>query len=310
MMENMANLAVTVVMPVYRESERHLRLAIESILKQTWRNLILIIILDDPCNDLLKNVIDSYAEADARVVVYVNEKNMGCPYSKDRGIRLADTEYVAIMDADDVSREQRLEKQLHKIVNEGLDIVAGCVRVVDDNGEPLYCMDRLPLRHDDIVKKMNVNNCMPHPTWMLKKNVYIKLGGYADMQGCEDYDFLIRAIKEGYRLGMVGEILLDYRLSPKSVSRNNLYRQYLMMQYLQDMHYTHKHNYKNFDDIYRQKYTEKRAQKYARAALHFENTLMYRSKRMYFRMAASLFMAVTGSGDYCQKILRYIFQNG
>lgn len=310
MMENMANLAVTVVMPVYRESERHLRLAIESILNQTWRNLNLIIILDDPCNDLLKSVIDSYAESDARVVVYVNEKNMGCPYSKDRGIRLADTEYVAIMDADDVARDQRLERQLHKIVNEGLDIVAGCVRVVDDNGEPMYRMDRLPLRHDDIVKKMKVNNCMPHPTWMMRKNIYIKLGGYADMQGCEDYDFLIRAIREGYRLGMVGEVLLDYRLSPKSVSRNNLYRQYLMMQYLQDKYYAHKRNYQSFDDIYRQKYTEKRAKKYAKAALRFENALMYRSKRMYFRMAASLFLAVTESGDYCRKILRYILQNG
>ena len=74
---------------------------------------------------------------------------------------------------------------------------------------------------DDICKKMKVNNCMPHPTWLLRKEAYLSLGGYTDMQGCEDYDFLIRAIKGKYKLGTVGDILLDYRLSTGSVSRNH-----------------------------------------------------------------------------------------
>ena len=73
---------------------------------------------------------------------------------------------------------------------------------------------------------------------------YLDLGGYTDMQGCEDYDFLIRAINQGYRLGMVDEILLDYRLSSQSISRNNLYKQYLMLSYIQDKYFKHKHNYK------------------------------------------------------------------
>lgn len=296
-------------MPVYREKKEHLSLAIESILNQTWRDIQFIIILDDPNNSSLKSVINDYVERDSRVSFYINERNMGCPYSKDKGIKLAKTEYVAIMDADDIARQYRLEKQIRKIVEDKLDIVAGCVRVINDKGDPLYCMDNLPIEHNDIAKKMKVNNCMPHPTWLLRKDTYIDLGGYADIQGCEDYDFLIRAIKGGYRLGTVGEILLDYRLSEKSVSRNSLYKQYLMMQYLQDKYYTHKYNYQSYDDIYNRKYTEMRAEKYAKASVCFEEVLAYKEERKYFKMIRTMVRVMISSKDYCVKIFRYAMQN-
>ena len=310
MVKSTYGLAVTVVMPVYREEERHLRLAIESILDQTWKEFQFIIILDDSENMQLKNVITGYAENDSRISFYINEENKGCPRSKDRGIRLAETEYVAIMDADDVAKEDRLEKQMYKITSEELDIVAGCVRVIDHNGNLLYCMDKLPLKHDDICKKMKVNNYMPHPTWLLRKEAYLSLGGYTDMQGCEDYDFLIRAIKGKYKLGTVGDILLDYRLSTGSVSRNNLYKQYLMMQYLQDKYYTHKHNYQSYEELCEQKYTEQRAEKYARASMHFENALTHNTEHHYFKMLISMFQVIFCSRDYCIKIIRYLGQNG
>lgn len=300
---------VTVVMPVYREKEDQLRIAIESIINQTLQDFRFIIVLDDPDNFQLKEVIESYAKKDSRISLYVNEKNSGCPFSKDRGIRLATTEYIAIMDADDISKPNRLEEQLHKIQNENLDIVAACVRVISDEGVPLYNMDNLPMEHNDIVKKMRVNNCMPHPTWFLRKSAYMELGGYTDMQGCEDYDFLIRAILGGYKLGVLKDILLDYRLSSKSVSRNNLYKQYLMMQYLQDKYYTHRYNYESYDDLYRQKYSDQRAEKYAKAALYFENAVAQKSRHQYFRMTGSLFLMVLSSKDYCMKVLRYVGQN-
>lgn len=300
---------ITVVMPVYREEEKHLRLAIESILDQTWKNFQFIIILDDPNNNLLTEVINYYVESDSRIAFYINERNLGCPRTKDKGIRLAQTEYVAIMDADDVARRHRLEKQIRKITTDRLDIVAGCVRVVNDQGKPLYSMNDLPLTHKDIVKKMRVNNCMPHPTWILRRDAYINLGGYADIEGCEDYDLLIRAIKGGCRLGTVGDIVLDYRLSAKSVSRNNLYKQYLMMLYLQDKYYRREHRYESYEQIYEQKFTEKRARKYAKASMYFENALVSKRKRNYFKMMISIFQVVVSSRDYCIKILKYMGQN-
>lgn len=299
---------ITVVMPAYREKKEQICQAIESILNQTYRNFEYIIVLDDPQNEELKALIQGYANNDARISLYVNEKNGGCPYSKDRGVRLADTEYVAIMDSDDIARPYRLEKQLEKIEREQLDMVAGYVRVIDEDGTPLYDMDNLPLTHDKIVKKMKVNNCMPHPTWFLKRSMYLTLGGYTDMQGCEDYDFLIRAIREGYRLGMVDEILLDYRLSTNSVSRNNLYKQYLMMQFIQDKYYKHRLKYDSYEEFEKARYTEQKANHYAKASVHFEKGILAKAQNKYMLMLWYIMKSLVSSKDYALKICRYVLQ--
>lgn len=309
MMKSKDDLKVTVVMAAYREKEVHIRKAIESILCQTMTDFELIVILDDPDNIALKSVIEEYVMFDDRISIYVNEENLGPSFSRNRGIMLAKSEYIAIMDGDDVAKSCRLEKQLNKIQEDRIDIVGGYVTVIDDMGNVLYCMTHLPLSHDKIAEKMKINNCIPHSTCFMKKNVYLALNGYADIL-CEDYDFLLRAIKAGYKLGMVNEILLDYRLSEKGISRNNLYEQYLMMQYLQDKYFAHQHNDQSYDELYEQKYSDRRAQKYAKAALHFENALSYKSRHQYIKMIIEMFRVIFGSKDYCIKIIRYLGQNG
>lgn len=299
---------ITVVMPAYREKAEQIKLAIESILNQTFKEFEYIIVLDDPQNEELKMLITEYAAKDSRISLYVNEKNSGCPFSKDRGVRLADTEYVAIMDSDDIAKPHRLEKQLQKIEAERLDMVASYVTVIDEDGMPLYDMNNLPLTGDKIAKKLRVNNCMPHPTWFLKKEMYIDLGGYADIQGCEDYDFLIRAVNKGYKLGVVDDILLEYRLSTQSISRNNLYKQYLMMQYIQDKYFKHKWNYQSCEELIQAKYTDKRANKYARASVYFEKALAAKVQKKLVSMLGYVFKAVFSSKDYAMKIFRYVLQ--
>ena len=201
---------VTVVMPVYREKEEFVRQAIESILNQTLADFKYIIILDDPDNYKLQQVIDEYCSNDERIAFYINDKNMGCPLTKNKGVILSTTEYVAIMDADDISFQNRLEVQLLRMQNDNIDFLAGYVAVIDEDNNVLYTMDKLPIMHKDIVKKMRINNCMPHPAWFFKKKAYIELGGYADIQGCEDYDLLIRAMNQGHRLGNCDQLVLKY----------------------------------------------------------------------------------------------------
>ena len=302
------NEKITVVMPAYREKAEQIEVAIDSILNQTYQEFQYIIVLDDPQNKELETLIRAYAEKDARISLYINEKNSGCPFSKDRGIRLADTEYVAIMDSDDIARPHRLEKQLQKMELETVDIIAGYVTVIDEKGRELHKMDNLPLTHEEIVKKMRVNNCMPHPTWFLRKDVYLELGGYSDIQGCEDYDFLLKALSKGYKLGMVNDIVLDYRLSTQSISRNNLYKQYLMMRYLQDKYFNHKSNYSCYEEYEKAKFTEKRAEKYAKASGLFEKAIAYKTQNRFFYMGWYVILAICCSREYALKVCRYILQ--
>ena len=299
---------ISVVMPVYREKEIFVRQAIESVLNQTFSEFDYIIILDDPSNKHLIQVVDEYKTKDKRITFYINERNLGCPLTKDKGIRLCTTEYVAIMDADDISCPERLEKQLERMQRERIDFLSGYVSVIDEDGNVLYNMDNLPVYHTDIKKKMRVNNCMPHPAWFFRRDSYLKLNGYDDIQGCEDYDLLLRAIESGQILGNCDQIVLKYRLSNQSISRNNLYKQYFMMRYIQDCYFYHKFSVNSFEEYESKKFTEKAARNYTKAAQAFEEALMYRKEKRYFHMFQKCFQILI-SKEYVLKIVRYISQN-
>ena len=79
---------VSVIMSVYNEKEKWLIEAIESILKQSYKNLEFIIILDNPDNKKLDNIIKFYCKKDARIRYFKNEKNMGLVKSLNKALTL------------------------------------------------------------------------------------------------------------------------------------------------------------------------------------------------------------------------------
>lgn len=99
---------VTVLMSVYN-GEKYLREAINSILNQTFKDFEFLII-DDGSTDSSRDIISSYG--DPRIRLLGNEKNMGLTRSLNKGLTLAKGEYIARMDADDMSTYDRLEKQV------------------------------------------------------------------------------------------------------------------------------------------------------------------------------------------------------
>jgi len=102
------NKTILVVMPAYN-SEQTIGWAIESILKQTYRHLKLIVI-DDCSTDNTVEIARNYARKDSRVSVYSNKKNQGAYYSRNMGLLLASREnwgYFTTHDADDISFEHR-----------------------------------------------------------------------------------------------------------------------------------------------------------------------------------------------------------
>lgn len=107
---------------------------------------------------------------------------------------------------------------------------------------------------------------------------------------------------------MVDDILLDYRLSTHSISRNNLYKQYLMMQYIQDKYFINNENYSTCDEFIQAKYTEKKAKKYARASMYFEAALAARAQKKLISMLICVLKMVLTSRDYAVKIFRYALQ--
>jgi glycosyltransferase involved in cell wall biosynthesis len=218
-------------MSTYNESEDYIRTSVSSILKQTLSDLELVIVIDNPENEAAVRTVSAFAEEDRRVKILFNETNLGLVRTLNRAIAAAGGSVLARMDADDIALPQRLEKQLAFMEQEHFDIVGAVTQYVDETGNPIEGSHAYKTE-EQLHRLLQFENGLCHPTWMVRREVYEQLNGYRDIDSCEDYDFLLRAIEKGYRLGMVDEVLLYYRYNKSGISQSREFRQFLAFSYL------------------------------------------------------------------------------
>lgn len=298
---------ISVIMSTYKEDERILRESIESILNQTYRDLEYIIILDYPDNDIHKSVIEEYAFKDNRIHFYINEKNMGLTDSLNRGLSLCHGEYIARMDADDISLPNRLERQVKYLEKNHYDLIGGITEMINEDGSLLYSIKSVPADPKKIDKALRYSQCIAHPTWLGRKEVFEKNAGYRHMPLCEDYDFTLRAVLNGFVISNLNEPVLKYRMTSNSISRSNLFEQYLYMSYITN-------EYKNkrvasVDKAYayvQQHLNDSDTEKYLKANVIFNRMLQEMSDKQLLPFIKDGFCLLFSSKYYLNKILRFI----
>lgn len=298
---------ISVIMSTYKEDERLLRESIESILNQTYRDFEYIIILDYPDNVVHKSVIEEYALKDDRIHFYVNEKNMGLTDSLNRGLSLCHGEYIARMDADDISLPDRLERQMEYLEKNHYDLIGGITEMINENGSLLYSIKNVPTDPKKINKALRYSQCIAHPTWLGRKEVFEKNAGYRHMPLCEDYDFTLRAVLNGFVISNLNEPVLKYRMTSNSISRSNLFEQYLYMSYITN-------EYKNnriasVDKAYayvQQHLNETDSDKYLKANVIFNRMLQEMSDKQFLSFIKDGFCLLFSSKYYLNKIYRFM----
>jgi len=296
---------VSVIMATYKEEEKYLREAIESILNQTYSRFEYIIILDNPDNKQHINIIKEYAAADSRIKFIINEENKGLTTSLNRGLTLAKGKYICRMDADDIAINDRIEKQLEYLISNNYDLIGGLTDVICESGEQMYSIKKLPINSTQIQKALKYNNCIPHPTWFAKRDIFDKLNGYRDICACEDYDLLIRASLAGYRLCNINYTVLKYRMTSNSISRSNLYEQYLYMKYI-TAEYS-KGNVANVDEaitFVNKNNTERKSNNYSIANQYFNEMLINLNNKKICPFITNGLKLLFCSKSYVNKIYR------
>ena len=127
---------LTVIIPVYN-GEKFIKNCLSSLVNQTLKN-INIIIIDDGSSDNLKNELNNYSSLN--IQYYKSTKNRGVSYSRNKGIKLANTKYITFIDSDDWIDLSTYEKCL-KNINEDVDIINFGVKfdkLVDYNSDTWY----------------------------------------------------------------------------------------------------------------------------------------------------------------------------
>lgn len=154
-------------MPVYKTHEEYLKKAIESILNQTFKDFEFLI-LDDCPSDSREDIIKAYK--DDRIVYYKNEKNLGISASRNKLLDMAKGEYIAVFDHDDISNQQRLEKQVAYLDAHPDVGVLGCGMKKMSNGK----MIKNPLNSHDIKVALMGYCAVVHTGAMIRKEVLTK----------------------------------------------------------------------------------------------------------------------------------------
>lgn len=213
---------ISVVMSVYN-AEKYLKDSIESILNQTYRNFEFIII-DDGSSDNSLNIINGFREKDNRIIV-VSRSNKGVVVSLNDGIKISRGKYIAIMDADDISLRNRLEKQLEYMEkNTDVSILATNVDIFGNIGdeEKKYIEQayNFTIRNDNDAKAEILKYCcIAHDSVIMRKTYMDEIGYYNEnFKRCEDYELWIRTISHGYKIRKLDEKLLKVRRHKDSKS--------------------------------------------------------------------------------------------
>lgn len=186
---------VSVIIPTYKRAMLVQR-AIESVLRQTYRNFE-ILVVDDESPDNTTSVVK--AIPDSRIKYIRHEKNKGLPAVRNTGIRAATGELIAFLDDDDEWREDKLVKQIRAI--DDCDAVL-CTGV--SNGYPQRVHKNPRISLDDL--RMGSFN----PSALLAKAYVLRDVLFDEnLKQGEDWDAFIR-IAQRYTIGWVAEPLLNY----------------------------------------------------------------------------------------------------
>ncbi|BAZ68343.1 MAG: glycosyltransferase [Pelatocladus maniniholoensis HA4357-MV3] len=208
---------ISVVMSVYNGGQ-YLQESIESILNQTFTNFEFIVI-DDGSIDSSWEILTRYAKEDQRIKLFKNEENLGLTKSLNKGLKLAQGEYIARQDADDVSLPERFEKQV-KFLDQSPEVVlVSCnIEWIDPEGRFLGKQPRDCDRDLVAWYLLFYNHLAGHSQVMFRQKPVRNLGGYCEnYRYSQDYELWSRLIQVS-DIVILSDALLQQRRHDKSIS--------------------------------------------------------------------------------------------
>lgn len=213
---------ISVIMSVYQPASfKNLRLAVDSILSQTFRDFEFLI-LDDGSGQRTYRELQKIARQDPRIRLIRKEQNRGLAAGLNTCVRLARGAYIARMDDDDISLPERLEKQLRFLETHPAYGFVGCCAGILDGGR---------IRgHRKMPKRPKKEDFLPHspyihPSVMFRKSVFEQFGGYCESRRtlrCEDYEFFMRLHGSGCYGYNLQKELFYYRQERASFKKRKL----------------------------------------------------------------------------------------
>ncbi len=211
---------ISVLMSVYKNDKPEwIELSVKSVVDQTVKPDEILLIVDGPVSDEIKNKINELEKEIKILKVNALEQNIGLGNVLKMGLPMTKNDIVARMDADDISKPDRFEKQLNYMIENDLDIVGSYIEEFSVDSNKIDSIREVPITMKDVEGYIKSRNPFNHMTVMMKKQKALEAGGYLDMHYCEDYYLWCRMFLSGAKMGNIPESLVLARMNADTFRR-------------------------------------------------------------------------------------------
>ena len=223
--------SITIIIPA-RNEEEHIAQCIRAVLTASFQGKKQIIIIDDASNDSTTTVVREAIQQtthDASILLLQNKKHSGKSYCLNRGLKLANGELIAVVDADSIIAKNALAIMAQEL---GRKNVAGaaCVVKTKNRGKFLNAWVHIDLIYGSFLRslmaKINANVVTPGPLSMYRKSALLEIHGFSTQGFSEDMDVAVRLIRKGHHISFVEEAVSETNMP---ITIKSFFRQRMRM---------------------------------------------------------------------------------
>lgn len=208
---------VSVITPVYN-AEKVIKKTLESVFAQTYKN-IEIVLVDDCSKDDSAAIIKELQETHAEIVYYLQPSNMGAGAARNKALELAKGQYVAFLDADDLWKPEKIEKQISQLLEKNGSFSFTAIEMID--GDDNIIKHKRKVKEEIDYKFLLSNTMIPTSGVLVDRCVkgdfrmHLRRGG-------QDYSTWLQLLRDGTKAYGINEALVGYRIDGESLSSNKL----------------------------------------------------------------------------------------
>jgi glycosyltransferase involved in cell wall biosynthesis len=199
----------------------HLHEALSALRLQTLAPREVLVVADGALTDQLESVISEMSEELPLTVLRLPHQSGSGP-ARQAALEAASAEWVAVVDADDISLPERLERQVAAVGALGLELVGSAVEEFDADDHTVLGVRRFASEHDALRAELRTRNPFNHPSVLMRRERALEVGGYRHLPHLEDYDLCARFAAAGARVGNLDEVLVRFRGGRPSQHRRRI----------------------------------------------------------------------------------------
>ncbi|MDE5876441.1 MAG: glycosyltransferase [Muribaculaceae bacterium] len=206
---------ISVLMSVYKfEKAANLNQSLHSVWSdQILKPIEIILVEDGSLNKDLYDVIDEWKKVlGNKLVLLMNEANLGLTKSLNKGIEIAKGDYIARMDSDDISNPERFNRQAAFLdQNPDIDVVGGSIQEFNHNNNNIF-IRKFPLEASEVRKYICKACPVAHPTVMIRRRVFDAGNRYNEkFRTSQDIALWYELVSKGYKIANIEYITLKFR---------------------------------------------------------------------------------------------------